>query len=144
MIQLHCELPNQRETTMFNPIFPRTLKLELLLGAIFCFGLFSPFVQAIECLGDEGCPVQIKKLHKFARNGSPDAQVVMGALYYEGKYVAKDIHQSFIWYRRATKHMPIIEAAHHEVGLAYLTESGTDKNVERGLKYLKKSGKCRV
>ncbi|MFT6733524.1 MAG: hypothetical protein ACJAS9_001712 [Polaribacter sp.] len=110
-------------------------KLILAISLLF----FSFNVSAIECINSEPCPSHIKKVKKFARYGSPSAQVMMATLYLEGDIVKQNLKKSFNWLRKATSHLKSLNLADHLLGVAYVKGLGTEKNVDKGIKLLTKA-----
>ncbi len=114
----------------------------LLLGSLFVGGSFiTNNAYGIECVGPDGCPNQIKKIHRFARHGSPDAQLLLAALYEDGNLIVRNDKKAFRWYRKASKNVKGISVAYFKVGVYYLLGKGTAKNVEKGLKNLSKAAR---
>jgi len=122
--------------------FP-THKLLFTLTVVLSLGFFSNHNIAIartsDCDSEDGCKSQFVKINKFARRGSPHAQILMGAFYHDGKYVEKDLHKSFMWYRKAAKQRPAIGIANHKVALAYLDGIGVKQNNQKSMAYLEKA-----
>ena len=61
------------------------------LGLICLISFFSPNSFAINCVGEDRCPNDVRKLFKFAKAGSPRAQIMLSTLYSEG--TDKDIEK---------------------------------------------------
>lgn len=105
------------------------------LSILFSIFLMFPSVAfSVECVGVDTCPPQVKKIVKFARNGSPDAQLMLAALYDDGHLLVQDHQKAFKWYRKATRQPKKISVAYFKVGLAYLEGKGVEKDVEKGIK----------
>ncbi len=115
----------------------QTIIFVALIGGI----LFAPAVRAIECFDEDNCSKQVKKFTKYARYGSPHAQILLAALYYEGELVEQDFKKSFRLYQKAAKQKPTIGIANHKLALAYLDGKGTTRNSRKAIKYLKKASK---
>ncbi len=112
----------------------------LVLSSIFVSGNFiTNNAYGIECVGPDGCPKQIKKIHRFARNGSVDAQLLLAALYEDGNLIVRNDKKAFRWYRKATKNVKGISVAFYKVGVAYLYGKGTSINISKGIKHLTKA-----
>jgi len=121
-------------STPFKKIIVR---LVLVLSASFI--LNNNTLIAAECDSEEGCQKQFNKMNKFARRGSPHAQILMGAFYHDGDKVEKDLKKSFMWYRKAAKQRPAIGLANHKVALAYLDGVGVKQDNQQALVYLEKA-----
>ncbi len=101
--------------------------------------------NASDCLSEDGCSKQLKKLRLFAKNGSADAQIIVAAMYFEGNQLKQSNEKAYRWYRRATRGSrfhPVMGVAHHEVGIMYIEGIGTDKNIEKGFKFLKNAAEA--
>jgi hypothetical protein len=96
-------------------------------------------VRAQDCDSEDGCEKQFIKINKFARRGSPHAQILMGAFYRDGDHVKKDLQKSFMWYRKAAKQRPAIGLANHKVALAYLDGIGVKQDFDQTLVYLERA-----
>ncbi len=117
----------------------RLYQYLIFFGILFSSIILSTNLAALECINEEECSVQLKKIAKYARRGSPHAQILMGALYSEGDLVKQDFHKSFKWYRKAAKQRPAIGLANHKTALAYFDGRGTKKNNKKAFKYLNKA-----
>ncbi len=98
-------------------------------------------VKASDCEEEGGCKKQFNQINKFARRGSPHAQILMGAFYHDGTHVKKDLRKSFMWYRKAAKQRPAIGLANHKVALAFLDGVGVKQNFKQSIIYLEKAAK---
>jgi len=118
-------------------------KLIYLLILTSC--LLTSKAYALDCLDEEGCPLQVKRLGKYARNGSPDAQIILGSMYYEGKYLKQSYEKSFYWYRKAARKSALHSTRGdvlHEIGIMSLLGQGTEQSIDRGLVYLKQAAEA--
>jgi len=104
----------------------------LVLGSSF----FSNQVLGLECLNQDPCPKQVRKIVKYARNGSPDAQLMLAAMYEDGHILNKSPKKAFKWYRKATKQTRKISVAYFKTGVDYIYGKGTSKNIEKGMEQL--------
>jgi len=116
-------------------------RLKIRNALLFAFTLlFLPITSnAVECEDEQGCSLKVNRLVKFARNGSPNAQMVLAAMLSEGRFVKKDLEMSFYWYKRASRFSPGIGAAHYEVSMSFLNGTGVEQDIRSGLKYLEKA-----
>lgn len=107
-----------------------------LLSSLFVAGNFiSSNVYGIECVGVDGCPKQLQRIHRFARFGSPDAQLMLAALYEDGNMVVQSDKKAFKWYKRATRNKGP-HLALFKVGEAYLYGKGVSQDTSKSIKFI--------
>ncbi|MBL4630912.1 MAG: sel1 repeat family protein [Paraglaciecola sp.] len=88
----------------------------LTLNLNVAFATLTPQEIAAAC-GESSCEILFKKMQKFAKNGSPHAQVVL-ALFYRGGYGTEiDNEQSLKYMKRAAKNR--LSFAQYDLGILY-------------------------
>lgn len=87
------------------------------------------------------CRLEYKQYRKYARNGSPQAQIVLAGMYYSGYGVEQNSEQALRWYKSAsrTRYKENSAFASYRAGLMYLFDHNIEQNIEKGLKLLSKS-----
>jgi TPR repeat protein len=105
-----------------------------------------PVVLALACLSmsaalsQEELVPDVSGIRASAERGDADAQLLLGAFYYNGKYgLPRNYDVAFHWYRRAAEQgLPIAECT---VGSCYLTglEGVVAKDVGEALKWYRKA-----
>ncbi|MCW8876011.1 MAG: sel1 repeat family protein [Kangiellaceae bacterium] len=117
-------------------------KSTLILSLIFFTVAICLPIQAIECRDNSPCPRVIKTLYSQALNGSPDAQIMIGNMYREGKFFKRNSKKVFQWFEQASRHTPIITIPNYEVGISYLLGQGTKQRIYKGIQHLEKAAEA--
>lgn len=89
----------------------------------------------------EACIAKFKEFRRFAKNGSPQAQMTLAGMYYSGYGVSPNSKKSLFWYRKAGKKGAPF--ARYRSALLYLFDKNIERNVPKGielLEYVVKSG----
>src|ERR1700740_3312324 len=99
-------------------------------------------VEAMTCLAADYIDLQnfqeaTRWFRKAAELGFPDAQVMLGSAYDQGKGVEKDSAEAVRWYRRAAEQGDT--TAQNIVGGMYLTGDGVEKDIPTGLDWDRKA-----
>lgn len=96
---------------------------------------------SIEACDSSNCKMEFKQYRKFARNGSPQAQIVLAGMYYSGYGVEQNSEQALRWYKNAsrTRNTKNSSFASYRAGLMYLFDHNTEQNIEKGVNLLTKS-----
>lgn len=97
----------------------------------------KPVSANVERCDSAECKSQFKRIKKFARNGSPDAQAILASMYVNGYGVSYDPKKAFKWLNKAAK----VGGSSYRNQLAsfYLKGIGTAKDVQKGVELLSKS-----
>jgi uncharacterized RDD family membrane protein YckC len=74
---------------------------------------------------------------KAADQGLPDAQILVGEMYHDGKGVAKDEAQALAWYRKAADQGNAV--GQNQVGILYLTGSGVKQDDAQAMNWFRKA-----
>jgi hypothetical protein len=111
----------------------RLLTLLFSLTAIPAFG--------IECINQQSCPPQIERLQQYASDGSPEAQLLLGALLDDGVTAQKNEKQAFFWFKQAATKSFNYPTANFFVGRGYLFGKGVEQNLKQAKYYLKRSAR---
>ena len=96
---------------------------------------------AAECINAEPCPNQIERLESYASDGSPEAQLLLGALLDDGAVVIKNEEKAFYWFKSAAAKTFNYPTANFFTGRGYLFGRGVEQDLKLAKFYLKKSAK---
>ncbi len=115
---------------------------------------FSTTTFGITCTNQDGCTKQIVKLYKYAKAGNTEAQILLGVMYTDGKYIEQNVEQGFNWYKKAAKRRfrvqrrfrvhssrSIKSVAEYLLGMSYFNGTGTKKDIKKSFIYLKRAAK---
>jgi TPR repeat protein len=99
-------------------------------------------VEAMTCLAADYIDLQnfeesTRWFRKAAELGFPDAQVMLGSAYEQGKGVEKESAEAVRWYRRAAEQGDT--TAQNIIGGMYLTGDGVEKDIPTGLDWYRKA-----
>lgn len=115
-----------------------------ILLIIFSISLFAFSKQSLASTGvaiasceTETCKEKFKNFKKFAKNGSPQAQMVLAGMYYSGYGVDKNVNRALRWYRKASRHQ--LSFATYRAGLMFLFEPEVEQNIPKGLEFLERA-----
>ncbi|MEB3004321.1 tetratricopeptide repeat protein [Capnocytophaga sp. G2] len=112
----------------------------------------SSLQEAVNQIEEEKLLIQIKQLiqqenyveafptlEKASILGNAEAMYILGELYFEGKYIEKDLSRAFEYYKQASeKKYP---KALYELGMLYLRGEIVNKNIAKAEEFIKKSAK---
>lgn len=82
-------------------------------------------------------PDSLERLRADASRGDADAQARLGARYYEGRGVARDLAQAFDWYRKAAEQGDV--ESQTILGLMYQTGAGVQRDAGAALAWLRRA-----
>lgn len=116
------------------------LSSALLLASISSAPSQASAVSIVSC-DTTKCRAEYKDYRKFARNGSPQAQIVLAGMYYSAYGVEQNTEQALRWYKKAsrTRNDENSSFASYRAGLIQLFDIGTAEAIEKGMKYLAKA-----
>lgn len=114
-----------------------TITALLLVGSLTSFQSFASSVS-IEACDSSTCKATFKKYRKYARSGSPQAQMVLAGMYYSGYGVERSSKKSLHWYRQAGRQTNMAFAK-LRAGLLFLYDKDIEQNVDKGLELLEKA-----
>lgn len=93
--------------------------------------------NSIKSCNDSECKAQFRRIKKFAKNGSADAQSILASMYLNGYGIESDRKKAFKWLNRASK----LGGSPYRNQLAsfYLKGIGTEQDIEKGVELLHRS-----
>ena len=91
-------------------------------------------VGIVEC-DTAACKNQFKEFRKFARNGSPHAQLTIASMYYAGYGVERNVNESLKWFRKASKHGGAA-FSRYRAGMIYLFDPAIEQDIDKGMEFL--------
>ncbi len=109
--------------------------------AVFVTAALSLPSLAVECINAESCPNQIERLERYASEGSPEAQLLLGALLDDGALVVKNEEKAFHWFKSASAKTFNYPAANFFTGRGYLLGRGITQDLKLAKFYLKRAAK---
>lgn len=109
----------------------------IFIGAMLSFPSLASSVQIAACDTD-ACRKKFKEYRKYARNGSPEAQMVLAGMFYSGYGVERSSKQSLRWYRLAGRQTSL-SFAKLRAGLLFLYDKDIEQNIEKGVELLEKA-----
>ncbi len=117
----------------------RKIIVSLWLTVLFSTQLFA--IEVFNC-DTPACQSQFKQYKKFAKNGSPDAQEILGYLYLNGYGVAVDTEMASRWFKKAANQGQA--GAKASLAFMYIRGQGKKQDVERGVNMLAKLANNKV
>jgi len=94
---------------------------------------------AISLSASAGGSSEIKKLRKYARNGSSDAATILGIKYLKGEGVEQDVEKAFRYIKKATKYDNPNPVAFFQMGVFYLNGVNVEQDKNTALDYFAKA-----
>lgn len=92
-----------------------------------------PPVNITPCETD-ACLGKFREFRSLARNGSPEAQIVVAGMYYIGYGVEKDAKKALKWYRKAARRGA--NFATYRAGLLFIYEPSIEQDIEKGMELI--------
>lgn len=86
---------------------------------------------------DKECIKQFKQIRKLAKNGSPDAQGILSAMYFNGYGISQSSSRGISWLKKAARNGGSLYR--NKLGLMYLSGDLVEKDVEKGVSWLQQS-----
>lgn len=112
--------------------------LSLLL-TIFCSNVQAQISLSCE---EKECRTHFKKMRKFAKNGSPEAQEIVANLYLLGYGTSKNPSKAISWFKKAIKKGRV--GAYNGLATIYLRGDGADKDIDKAIKFYTLSAEAGV
>ena len=118
---------------------------KLLLVTLLAIGLqFGPqpsaragFAEGASAYNARNYALALKEISPLAKAGNPDAQHLLGLMYYMGRGVTRDYKQAFAWHRKAAEQGKA--DAQYVVGAMYYTGNAVPQDQKHAVTWFRKA-----
>jgi uncharacterized protein len=114
---------------------------KLFVAITFALGLqataHAGFTEGANAYNARNYAVALKEITPLAKAGNPDAQHLLGLMYYMGRGVARDYKQAFTWHEKAARQGKA--DAQYVIGAMYYTGNAVPQDHKLALYWFRKS-----
>lgn len=114
---------------------------KLILAIILAFGMqqaaLAAFTEGANAYNNKNYTLAYKEIAPLAQTGNPDAEHLLGLMYYMGRGVPQDYKQALQWHRKAAQHGKA--DAQYVVGAMYYTGNAVPQDHKQAVVWFRKA-----